>query len=981
MNPAFNIRDGFLHSDENIVRGLLSHIVPLLATKRGYDASTPHSESISWTPTNTAQNLSVFDRNQGRFIDGRIDRLNLIELFVKVHTRLSLARDNGVDTLGPFKMHEIVKMTDRSVLELGSFDFYANGLKVPDDQIYVYMIESSTDILIPRKFIDPMGSNKFLVEKRIFPKHQYVSKLFRNANASSFQIQVDNAERDQSRFLSETALIFMNGELYGGTRTVTVAGNTVTISTADMMTGDVEIVFDSNIDTVNTQAQPAGSNYAMFWIPEGSSDLLNGPLARTACLFFMNGRRVSDADVTQVGRRNFAMIDSSMGAKTTTTILTDRGWIDDTQFRVFGQDYYLENMLGVEKTSRMMKGEIVNQTFTDAGVDANAIMNNGGQMYTDQAAKHPEDLIAKYPDPDVHTKEILSLEPSLVRDFLEYFGKKEIYVDVIVSGTPDVKYAYSFNTPKDPKKHESYLYMVDVDGVHVPDSKVKVVDNDTRDIIEIDGSVLHDGLNHIHLVEIRPLYNQGISYSIHEESEIQNVSGSLVCTIPMVSESTIVSDYCVLRQSQNEADTHYDPQMTLENGAAVGWKVKDDVNIQINASSRTMTIVFTTPPGGRWCLYSKRFAQKITKVIENDIQGIEDIAIPIRSGRTGNVPVIPKGRRFFVYLNGEFLLDNVDYIFKHPGNYRSVAYSVMIFRRKLHEGDVVDIVFTDQENTTVINMTGTMYNKYGMIYFGQLPFPYSPRYIDLFINGKLIHERDIEILGDRLIRVPNVSQPFFDVSAQTAFSVDQEMLQYFFERWVKSPLETALEPIFGVYNYMQDSNPSPGNIADLTYETLDDNVDHVAKAPNPTDETDHSATRFDVYVNAYLLWLNSNASKTIMNDGEDIHDEVIRYFGLYADENVYRQRADVVCSVDTNLFTNVRFTADNRVYPKERKVRELIRFAKRNNIGTDTLFQRYAEHLELANAIYPRDLPYAISAETRVDGTDISLGDPSSQIA
>ena len=132
---------------------------------------------------------------------------------------------------------------------------------------------------------------------------------------------------------------------------------------------------------------------------------------------------------------------------------------------------------------------------------------------------------------------------------------------------------------------------------------------------------------------------------------------------------------------------------------------------------------------------------------------------------------------------------------------------------------------------------GVVYNKYGLIYFGSLKFPYSPRYVDLYINGKFIYPDQIEILSDKLIRVDQeVMNPMFDIFAETSFSVDTSKLSYYFDydgnRYKDSDFEKMIKRLFTDFDFSTLTSPTSESTANLVYESFDSDVDSWGRLPN-----------------------------------------------------------------------------------------------------------------------------------------------------
>ena len=999
LEPEYN-SDGTLKTSKKVNDHILNHIVSVETERRNYDSAIKDYEDLIFTKEKIENNLIEFNRNYGKFCDGKLLRLNVKEYYFKLTSNIAISIDNGIKRESfDQKLFSLLNVYDRSTKERPTISLFVNNLKVPDSEIYVYMGETKTDILFPLKYI-PHTFNQMddkiyedtpiYIEKRIYPKYQYVNRYIKNIQNNSISITLEPEENNNSRIDAKTVMIYSNGILLTGTRSVQKTGLNVTISSNEIISGrNIEVIFDSDIKTINS-VDCVDTNRCIFNLHEDDLtykiNYLYGAIPKKNCYFFINGRRISNNSITQVGRMNFIKDELIPSAYKCTLIYTDRDYINESEKYIYGDDYYLSNFLGVQNVSRLMNGESINQyiNLPDLKFDFHQIMNLNGNRYKPEYVKSIHTMTTQYKTYEAVTKELLKKSNHLIRDFLNLYGKREIYKNIIIGESDPIPetYTLTFNAKRDINEPNtmSYFYIVDINGKHIKDTDISIIDTYQYNHVKIHGSVLSKGYNKIHVREFKfdSQKESAVEYQIFNTSNITQSGDVYTYNIPKLISLRDVDDLLCLDMSHNEPGVYYDPGDENK----MGWMTKPDVSFQLNDND-TISIIFETlPKSDIFAIYSRRFCMKHTTTIEKDIETITDLTIPIRSRSVDKLPIIPIGG-YTVYLNDKLLFNGIDYVFRHPGNYSKIAYTSLGLKRRFKVGDVITVYFNNVKNeiigrsNDILSKEGAVNNKYGLIYFGKLAFPYSPRYIDLYINGKYIYPDEIDILSDKLIRVHTVPNPMYDIYAETAFGVDPIKLKSFFT-YVNTPLENAIATWFNDFDFSELTNPADSSLGNYVYESFDSNVDSIGRLPNPLNQNveQQIPKRYNLLENAYLLWLKSSAVKTIMNT-KNINQDIVNFFKFYTEESRITERQDIVVSArNTRLFNYVVFNSKKYSFNNKERIRRLIHFAKYYSIGSRDLFIKYRDYHKLSNVLYPRDLPKVISSKSLIDkkGKDIILG-------
>jgi hypothetical protein len=996
--------DGTIHSTPKIVDELLNKVVAYSSFSRSYDSGVDFSEVIELTESETEQLRTSFNRNYGTTHDGKKHYLTQEftnnEYYFRFTTRLSLVRQHGVVRKGNFDYFKFYKMINLSKDEFGSFNIYINNLKIPDNEIAVYISEAHTDILIPQKYINYgyTGDNKIFIEKKIYPKYQYVTDFTPDFSNTVYHLNLTQQEFNNCKFDIKNCLVFNNGillnNIINNIQTYPTA-NRVSITFNQNVNGNIEIIFDSTIK-LNENIFSGIIRKAPFYLTENYLKLINGPISKHSCYFFINGKRIYNNEIYQKSRFNFEYDNKTPVSTNATIIYTDQENINEFPLKIYGDDYYLENMVGIKKVCKGVNNQPTNTQFDSIiGFNYNDILNLNGSRYTQNYANSVIDNLKKIPNTDEKTKNLITNKPYLLRDFLNHFGKNELYkvINVPSIDMPE-NYTLSFETNKRETGSDKFFYLVNVNGNHIPDSELIIDDYFVHDVIKIPIKFFSVGINYVHIEEIRVIKENTVEFEIYRPNQVSFDGQYSTMTIPTLKTVINPEDYLLLLQKNGDINYYYSNKYdNIELSGKKGYIIKPGVTFSIDRTNNTTTIIWEgEPPTEDFIIYSRRFTYKHTYVLDHNINDINDIAIPLHElSQTRNIPIIPLDKGCYkVFLNGRRLLEGADFFIKYPGNYEKITYTLFSIMTKIQKNDVITIYFTGTDNKVLFSKPELIYNKYGLIYFKNLPIPYSPKYVNLYINGKLIFEKDIDILSDKLVRVPYVEYPMYDIYAETAFNIDLKWAQYFIEDYHKSTFETIIENWFKSFDFSTNVSIGTNDTAFNIYNTFDDTVDQVGTyfdteqnktlhVPNPySDANAHKdIERANLYANAYVLWLiNSGKTKQITKSDEDIKTNILKYFEIYNFSVNDIERADVVLTANTKIIDYVIGKHDKYLRDKYRKRRIIGKYGKITEIGSNELFNAWRDtYKDCANKIYPRDLPKVFGANIKT-GTnqDIILG-------
>ncbi len=741
---------------------------------------------------------------------------------------------------------------------------------------------------------------------------------------------------------------------------------------------------------------------------------------------------------------------------TCTIIYTDKDYIDETRHYIYGEDYYLSNFYGIDKISKVLIELANNRALQEtdpnvikyllnSSINYNEIMTKNNRMYTNEYVSYINSFDTTYTDNLSRVRALIKESGNyLIRDFLNLYGNDDIFDEIIKDQNTPQYISYTFKTRKDERtKTTNYYYQVTLNGVHIPESKYQIIPMFQYNHIKIPTSLLKAGINRLHIREKK--FDTGIDddmeYIVVRPSALVERSGTNETELNRFEELIESTKQQIKEiESNNPNDESlnelYDQLETYKNGAIANYKYtytfnKFKTSLDINdyiclnpidynehmyfANGRTtgwiinkhfvfnvknnneIILYLRDLPEDNFIIYSKRFAFKFRMIVDHDLEKLEDMSISVIGKDMYSLPVIPVGS-YIVFLNGERLYNGIDYVFRHPGNYDLITYTSLCLKRKTKAGDEIEIYFDNVQNVTVgrsndiLSHSGTVWNKYGLIYFGNIKYPYSPKYIDLYVNGKYIYPDQIDILSDKLIRIDSeILNPMYDIFAETAFNVDIDKLRNCFDytgnRYEDNELEKCIKNLFVEFDFSTITNPSENANANIIYESFDDNVDSWNHAPNNrrAEDSDEAmriaeelvSKRYNLYETAYLIWLKSNDVKTIAKNDENIKQNIVNFFKFFIEDINISERQDVVVTArNTKTFNDVVLDASKYPYDYSERVLRFLKFAKGNNIPSNEIFEKLRDYLPISNAMYPRDFPKVLSSKTKIAQTnrDIVIG-------
>ena len=875
----------FNKSSKEIYDKLLSKTLALAAIIETGDSSVKRIMSRDYNPV---VEPSWFSNGQGLMSDGKV---------VKIHEydRRSFNILTNMVISGT-KRGEITKASTKFYNDRESIIVYVNGLKVPDGEVYLYCTDYHTNVIIPESFFDRSGDNydhinHILIENRVYSNYTYGGWSGNLMGGSSVTFNTPSNRNIVAN--QDTTFVYCDGVYINSKVTSIVQSqDTTRITFSIPITGLVEVFCDDKVHLRNVYNISGGRRLPLI-IPESFIDPVHGPINNNNCVFFKNGIRIYNSEVDQIGRLNFEFItDEPLDNEEITVIYGDAGLIKDTRYRLYGDDYYLYNFLGTDKMAdALSNGQVGNDFIFDGKVNYREILD---RQYDYQDTLDLIDELKGESNIDTRIYKLLDKRKLLIRDFLEEFTIKPMEYHIDYQGTTDVY----VGTDRVYKEGTKILRIVSVNGKVIA---VQMID--TSLVIEyykvtIPGIHFSTGENTVIVTEIPSFQEDESKYKIIRARRYVDTFGNLSYRVELDVFSNIetVDDLKLMAVTSKE----YDPDGIYMNDSDFGFKIVEyptivmDGKISIDFGSidpRLDSVVVVpirhhdaysiTIDDYEHNLYNELYVGTIEYFHNNSTQLVK-------------IPLIHVGDFYIVdTANRRRLYAGSDFMYRSPLTHADLRSSGIILRQKLPTGARIEIglapIYTKSFKYPNVYIEDTGDNKYGLIYIGNLRFPFSNEYMSVSCNDKIIHEDNIEVLSSKLIRLTEEEQSFQNLNIEMKFDTPFESLDPFISLYNDTELENVIRETFRVYDYSRSYLTTPSKEdSDTIYESFSYYVDKNHKTPNPIRTTNYLRFKYDLYVDAYFNWFISDRSNHIWNPVGDIPQEVIKEISIYRDERSVR---------------------------------------------------------------------------------------------
>jgi hypothetical protein len=984
---------------------------------------------------------------------------------------------------------------------------YVNGRKIPFRYTYLYSNGSNTNVIIPRSYID-----KLLKENSttmIFD--ETTGKLSRKVNNKlvpyEFTIYFEEKKfKDQTKYISSfefwngtnekvltlkdsfenivnpdgtNVFVFINGyyqvpgslndsgEIVNGDFIIADNGNNsakILFKTTPTSGSEVEIFIDGSVQNSGIMSYSlenvAVGNTIPFFLQDTFYKPVFGPVDKDSCSFFVNGLRINNKYITQVGRLDFHTIYKNevhdmLNFDVTTNIsqiiptilyqdegnvnkrkggadpdINMRQWttsderpVYDYEYqRIYGDDYFMYNFMGnrneFPEICRALIGDNSNTyntyrsgilRFNDYfGIDKNVPTN-----YLDILSKpfNDTDLTWLFKEivPNKLTykekiKQILSRFPYLMKNFLEYFAVQETSQIFCWNGTDT-----SIRMQLPITEHQIGERIVRVIYVNNKITDIQTItysSNPTDYILTIDINpefwLLSTPPNCNNLVTVFEISDSFKDLDIFKKVSIDRRitdKGKWEYRVDTDTFGNIVfpSDFELLAITFKESDS--DGYYFGDN--TIGWKKLDKSKYDVKVENGIITVQFGDKDPLIHTLLIVRNRLLITDFLEKysipftNIESFEDIFKEIWVGTVNvnwnnefhdvKVPLIHTGK-IVIYdrQTGRELYPEVDYSFRNPVNQPTLRQSIIALFSYFGEdmtnrisvnllpsfngGESNQIMvaddtfdadgtersifnwktwYEDTNSPKLYNSGIEPYKSRGLIYLSKLPFPYSPKYTNIHLNGVKVDDKDVAILSNKLVRVAKQYKTSFqNLFIDYNFAVHYDNLKEFIDLYSDSYFEKSVAEMFDGFDFFNNSTKKTTKETGLEHFLSFDPfmekrrseeyfLTYFNKQPNLKrfdDGTDNNKNDVNILTELYVRWFLSNDSDHIFSATQKIPERINSLLDLFRPNGASR---DVVINpAIKNLSQDYPFaTTKTQLQPDGSLPRILINNSKGEYIG------------------------------------------------
>lgn len=862
--------------------------------------------------------------------------------------------DENVDSNGKisikneYSSYPLQRLDKLSNYELGSLFLYMDGIKIPDNEVFVYATKTFTDIFVPLSYIGDLNNNDFETDITFFADIRQAGSedfYFISDNFSGNTITIDLSKKEYlydrwnlNKVTPEKTIVFLNGELKKVKSVEYIDEKQVRFTFEIALNGRLElyvlndIIYRHKVD--NNSMVNTSINELHFFLNEKEfeQDFVNGPITKNAVSFYYNGKRIDDTSIKQTSRYSFvydiSAIEDFDESKIDFFVEDINYRISDKDYIMYGDDYYLLNMLGVSRCVDRMKG---GKTYSVFDLDKymisfrDVLSQNCTLFDVPTAQAFYSSLEKNYNNDSDKCKELIKKNPSLLRDFLQQFATPS--KKFIVNGNAaDVRFSSvtKLNSEEDLIYYKIYCNHQLVDSINYTINREGLID-----YITVTKDILKSGTNIFEVFQYdltyynQTVYRDNINNSFDPvlDSQGLNIIGYTktynIKDLPF-GEDFLLDDIVAIEPIERNWFTSADDEYYLiyPSSENKGFRTVKSFNIEKIGDDKvkiTISLFMPTQTKGYFYLTYKNYniVQSITYHNEDlSYMDDNDLIFPIYSqyveyeyNDDGSrkvkeiVDYIPyiNNSEPMVTRNGKELVIGDDYLWTTPEKSDGVTTSFLILKTQTEENDEIVVQFNSAKTNILILGYNNLNidNKYGLVYFSELKYPFDPNYMNLYVNGEKVSKYDITILSDKLIRIYNIYRPITSLLITTNLQYKESELYEYISLYHETEFEQLLAKMF--VNCDPSKNKS-SDALDIDYiytvkessknydinHGLDFYVDDVQKAENPlASEIENEAER-DITQVMYIKWLNKSGKTRSDNFPDtDINPKVLKYFSVF----------------------------------------------------------------------------------------------------
>ena len=511
-------------------------------TERNNDGTGVISTPIPYFKFKTNAVLNF--RNSAHIKDTYIDKTNVESIYelkppvIEGNKEVYSFKEEKSLIENSYNSYPLQRNDKLQIYELDSLFLYINGKKIPDNEIFIYANKSFTDVFIPEKYIngkirekDSMIDDIINIDYRQAGSELFYDRFTPTENEFTIDLSDPKFQYNKSSrkdITLDKIVMFVNGyiervpemTLTEESLTLQLPASCIGADVELYILGDIVHRHKFDISLMNN----TGSRVHFYLNDNYFSDIIGGPITKSAVSFFYDGKRIDDTKIVQTSRYSFEYtVDTEKYVKVTRKagvppiqskiyytknlnneyirlghldsfednviyytkevaetfdeskidfFIEDIGFkIDELGFKTYGDDYYLLNMLGVKRCVDKMKGCLSYSVFDNPvyNISFKDVLSKNGDLFdVEKAIKKYTNLAFNTSSPSERAKLLISERPSLLRRLLEQFSNKSKRF-IVMGNTQDINVSsiYKIADPEQNIYYKIYLNHEILDSKYV----------------------------------------------------------------------------------------------------------------------------------------------------------------------------------------------------------------------------------------------------------------------------------------------------------------------------------------------------------------------------------------------------------------------------------------------------------------------------------------------------------------------------------
>lgn len=677
----------------------------------------------------------------------------------------------------------IMTLEERGKLNRTSLEVYVDGIKVPDFQCYITVLDGALDLYVPDQYFEENGSFLDILTTKYNKVDKYVNVSIENVMGTMLFTELTGLEKvnkDDIRVYKNGYLLSLNYDY-----SINFMGENNTAFTLvfnnDLIPSDIiEVNLDKDCiyNKIDISRKTPLISFPNELIP-------NLPISLDICRIYVEGRRVFQRDIEILTARHFKLKDTVYRDYARCSIFVNYIGEYIEQQHTYAEDVIrFLNHVSADEVQKILLDKIHDDTDLDWVANTECppksikINNNPATIGDKTYEQWLDEAVQEYLKVNAHN--IIPLLSQYAKETDVFFNYNEDKIEEMTryntlkeTGEKDriifnrAKVVFCFN-----KNYDRQHAVVCVDGLKILDSKVLIREFRNHCFVYVDRDVV-EGSKEVKIT-ILPLYNEEKKF-VRFTIDFKQLAGPTILDINQFGILHNKEDLIVMKKSGEGYTLVKNNELTIE-------FIDDKVYVDI----------FDRDLNDTYLIYNTSFYNYRLIEVEDDVTFLLDFD----SYNKEYDEYFPNLSRYshLIYRNGILQAEGIDYFITDQSSYDGIERGKIVFRSVPKKDDKVEL-YLYEEPKLKFGKCKVLDVDYDIIYFSrERLYGYSKNYMDLYVNGHLVRPENITEIALNLIAIKqdNIPRPYR-------------------EAFVKSRFE---KPILSIIDYVNFANKYPSKWAE-----------------------------------------------------------------------------------------------------------------------------------------------------------------------